>query len=218
MGSTPKKVFFGNSGAEAIEGALKLARHYTKRQTIISFYRSFHGRTYGAMSVCASKAIHRRHFSPMMASVQHGHYPYPLRPFFGHRNPEDEAAACLRIYQRPPVQNAGANPTKWPVSLSSPFRARPSVVPPANWLPGLRQLCDEHGVILIADEVQAGVGVPAKCGPASTTASSRTLLPAPRRQRHAAQCHCAKAEIMNWEPGTHATTFGGNPVLLCRSH
>ncbi|MCA9799970.1 MAG: aminotransferase class III-fold pyridoxal phosphate-dependent enzyme, partial [Cyanobacteria bacterium HKST-UBA04] len=213
-GSTPKKVFFGNSGAEAIEGALKLARHYTKRQTIISFYRSFHGRTYGAMSVCASKAIHRRHFSPMMASVQHGHYPYPLRPFFGHRNPEDEAAACLEFINDHLFKML-VKPDEVAGIIVEPIQGEGGyVVPPANWLPGLRQLCDEHGIMLIADEVQAGVGRTGEMWACQHDGIEPDIIASAKGLASGMPLSAiiAKAEIMNWEPGTHATTFGGNPV------
>lgn len=213
-GDTPKKVFFGNSGAEAIEGALKLARFYTGRPYILSFYRSFHGRTYGAMSVTASKAVQRTHFSPLMGNVIHAHYPYAYRPFFGGTTPEDEAEACLDFI-RNYLFKMVADPSEVAAILVEPLQGEGGyVVPPKNWLPGLRELCDKHGILMIADEVQSGVGRTGKMWACNYDEVEPDIMTSAKGLASGLPLGAiiAKSHVMTWKPGAHATTFGGNPV------
>jgi 4-aminobutyrate aminotransferase len=200
-GDKPKKVFFGNSGAEAVEAALKLARHHTGRTEAIAFHGAFHGRTYGALSLGASKALHRRRFRPLVPGVHH--VPFGATPdeienglFKRIVSPEEVAAVFVE-----PIQGEGG------------YR-----VPPADFLPGLRALCDRHGIVLVADEIQSGMGrtgrmfavehfgvVPDVICVAKGIASGMPV-----------GAIIADAELMDWPAGAHASTFGGNPVS-CRA-
>ncbi|HVX11859.1 MAG TPA: acetyl ornithine aminotransferase family protein [Pirellulales bacterium] len=199
-GSEPKKVFFANSGAETIEAALKLARHHTGRQRVISCYGAFHGRTYGAMSLGGSKALHQQGFGPLLSGVYRIHFDCPaeeLEELFSTVCPPNEVAAIFVE----PIQGEGG------------YR-----VPSAGFLPMLRQVCDRHGILLVADEVQSGMGrtgkmfaidhfdvVPDMVCLAKGIASGLPL-----------GALITRANIMDWPPGSHASTFGGNPVS-CRA-
>jgi 4-aminobutyrate aminotransferase len=199
-GDEPKRVFFCNSGAEAIEAALKLARYETGRENILSFLGAFHGRTYGAMSLGGSKAIHRHGFGPMVGGMHHIHYDCEraeLEEQFATVCPADEVAAIFVE----PIQGEGG------------YR-----VPSPRFLPMLREVCDKHGILLVVDEVQSGIGrtgkmfavehfgvVPDIVCIAKGIASGMPL-----------GAIVTKAELMNWPPGSHASTFGGNPIS-CRA-
>jgi 4-aminobutyrate aminotransferase len=199
-GAFPKRVFFTNSGAESIEAALKLARHHTGRQRIISFYGAFHGRTFGAMSVSGSKVIHQRGFGPLLPGVHRVHFDCgrdELEELFRTVCPPDEVAAILAE----PIQGEGGYRT-----------------PSPGFLPMLREVCDERGILLALDEVQSGMGrtgrmfacehfgvVPDLLCLAKGIASGMPL-----------GALVARAEVMDWPPGSHASTFGGNPVS-CRA-
>lgn len=213
-GKTPKKVFLANSGAEANEGAIKLARHYTGRPTIISFYRAFHGRTYGAMSLSASKSIQRSHFSPLLGNIVHAHYPYAYRPFFGNADPIAEAQACLDFIQDY-IFKMVAQPNDVAAIIVEPIQGEGGyIVPPANWLPGLRKICDEHGIMLIIDEVQAGNGRTGKLWACEHDGVEPDIMTTAKGLASGLPLGAiiAKADVMKWPPGAHATTFGGNPV------
>lgn len=218
-GNTPKKIFFCNSGTEAIEGALKLARYYTGRPTIVSFYRSFHGRTFGSMSVTASKAVQKSHFAPLVPHVHHAHYPYSYRPFFGNSDPEAEAEACLDFIKNY-IFKLVAQPTDVAAILAEAIQGEGGyVVPPKNWLPGLRKLCDEHGILLIVDEVQSGVGRTGKMWACEYDDVEPDIMTSAKGLASGLPLGAiiAKNTVMNWKPGTHATTFGGNPVACAAS-
>jgi len=199
-GSEPKKVFFANSGAETIEAALKLAHHHTGRQRVISCYGAFHGRTYGAMSLGGSKALHQHGFGPLLSGVHRIHFDCPAEEFdelFSTVCPPDEVAAIFIE----PIQGEGG------------YR-----VPSPGFLPIVREVCDRHNILLVADEVQSGMGrtgkmfaiehfgvVPDMLCLAKGIASGLPL-----------GALITRANIMDWPPGSHASTFGGNPVS-CRA-
>jgi 4-aminobutyrate aminotransferase len=214
-GPPDKKVFFGNSGTEANEAALKLARYHTGRKGYISFYRSFHGRTFGAMSVSASKSVQRKHFMPLVPGVFHAHYPYFYRDIFKSETPEACAEACLN-YIEDYIFKLLTPPDEIAAFIVEPIQGEGGyVTPPPSFLLGLQALARKHGILIIADEVQAGMGrtghlwasqlypgfEPDILTSAKGLASGLPL----------GAC-VARSEVMNWEPGSHATTFGGNPV------
>ncbi len=209
------RVFFGNSGAEANEGAIKLARYSTGREKIIAFYRSFHGRTMGALSLGASKVVQRRKFSPMLPGVFHAHYPYPYRDLFGTDTPEACADRCLD-YIKNVLFKYTVPPEEVAAFILEPIQGEGGyIVPPARFLHGLRELADQHGILIIMDEVQAGIGrtgklwayehfdgfVPDMVTSAKGLASGLPL-----------GAVIARKHLMQWQPGAHASTFGGNPV------
>ncbi len=218
FGGVARRVFFSNSGTESNECAIKLARWYTKRQYILSFRGSFHGRTYGSMSIGCSKAIHRNHFAPLPAGVIHGNYPYPYRADPHLKSDEAVAEDCLSyieniVFKKEILPEEVAGIIVEPVQGEGGY-----VVPPQNWLKGLRRICDKHGILLIYDEVQSGMGRTGKffahehwgvIGDIITTAKGiASGLPL--------GAVIAKKEIMSWPPGSHASTFGGNPIA-CRA-
>jgi len=212
------KVFFANSGAEAVEGSIKVARGFFRgeRPYIIAFIGSFHGRTLGALSLTASKTIHRRWFSPLLPSVIHVPYPYPYRCPFKAEEPEECGEAVIG-YMEEWVFKRMVDPTEVSAVILEPILGEGGyVVPPDNFLPRLRKLTEEHGILLIADEVQTGMGrtgrwfavehwgvVPDIMALAKAVAGGLPL-----------GVIVGKSEVMSLPRGSHATTFGGNPVAL----
>ena len=218
---SPTKTHFANSGTEAVETALKLAMHATGREKFIAFFNSFHGRTLGSLSLTSSKVAQRRGFKRQLLDVVHVPYPNAFRdPFTG--GPTDAArvsSACLawieeRLFKTttPPEEVAGI--------VVEVVQGEGGYVPaPKEFLQGLRRICDEHGIMLIVDEVQSGFGRTGKMfacehydlkpdiiclakGIASGLPMGATV---------------ARASLMDWKPGAHASTFGGNPVALAAS-
>jgi 4-aminobutyrate aminotransferase len=213
-GPMPKRVFFTNSGAEALEAALKLARYHTGRSRAIAFFGAFHGRTYGAMSLSGSKLVHRRGFTPLVPDIHH--VPYPR----GCHGCDDPALGCECVRQiEETVLKRTAPPDEVAAIFVEPIQGEGGYhVPPAGFLPALRDLCDRHGILLVVDEVQSGMGrtgrmyavehwnvVPDIICLAKGIASGMPL-----------GAIIAKEEVMDWPSGSHASTFGGNPVS-CRA-
>ncbi|MDZ8069183.1 MAG: acetyl ornithine aminotransferase family protein [Nostoc sp. DedQUE08] len=195
----PAKVFFTNSGAESNEGAIKLARYYTKRSLIVAFLGAFHGRTYGAMSLTGSKAVQRANFGPLVPGVTHIAYgthaslDYLEQQLFTTILPPQEVAAIVVE----PIQGEGGY-----------------IVPEDGFLQRIREICDRYSILMVVDEVQAGMGrtgrlfaiehwnvMPDIITTAKGIASGMPL-----------GAILARPELMTWPPGSHATTFGGNPV------
>jgi len=205
--------FFSNSGAEAVEGALKLARLYTGRQGIIAFTNAFHGRTFGAASLTTSNMRYRRNYQPFLPSVYHSPYPYCYRCYFGQR-PETCSMECYEYLER--LLKHIIPPEEVACMIIEPVLGEGGyVVPPPEFLRNLRGLCERWGILLILDEVQSGMGrtgrwfasehsgiVPDIMTVAKGIASGMPL-----------SAVVSKREIMSeWPPGAHGTTFGGNPV------
>jgi 4-aminobutyrate aminotransferase len=203
-GSAAKKVFFCNSGAEAVEAGLKLSRHHTHRNRVIAFFGAFHGRTYGAMSLSGSKLVHRRAFSPLVPDIHHVEYPragvdtmQDLENLFHRTAPPDEVAAIFIE----PVQGEGGY----------------HVAPP-QFLRDLRALCDQHGILLVVDEVQSGMGRTGKMFAIEHAGVEPDIICLAKGVASGLPLGAiiAKSDIMDWPPGSHASTFGGNPVA-CRA-
>ncbi len=209
--SGPTKVFFGNSGAEAVEAALKLARWYTKRPRFIAFYRAFHGRTFGALSLTASKSIQRQGFAPLVPGVSHAFYPNPYRnPFPG----EDPGLAALDYIENHLFKTT-TPPEEVAAIIVEPIQGEGGyIVPPDNFLPGLRELADKYGILLIFDEVQTGFGRTGKMFAAEHWGVEPDIICMAKGIASGMPLGAivAKSEIMSWPPGAHASTFGGNPV------
>lgn len=192
------RCFFGNSGTEAIEAAMKLARYATGRWQFIAFHRSFHGRTMGALSLTSSKPVQRKRFGPLVPGVTH-------IPFGDTRYLEDV------------VFKTTVNPDEVAAIIVEPIQGEGGyVVPPPDFLPALERIARKNGILIVADEVQSGMGRTGKMfafehfdfhpdivAIAKGIASGMPL-----------GVMMARADIMTWEPGAHASTFGGNPVCL----
>lgn len=213
-GATPKRVFFTNSGAEALEAGLKLARWHTGRSRAIAFMGAFHGRTYGAMSLSGSKLVHRRGFSPLVPDIHH--VPYP-RGCTVCANP-DVACECVRQIEETVLKRI-APPEEVAAIFVEPIQGEGGYhVPPAGFLPALRALCDRHNILMVADEVQSGMGRTGKLFAVEHWNVEPDILCLAKGIASGMPLGAiiARGEVMDWPPGSHASTFGGNPVS-CRA-
>jgi 4-aminobutyrate aminotransferase len=213
-GKSPKKVYFGNSGTEAVEAAMKLARYHTRRHRFIAFYGCFHGRTLGSLSLTSSKAVQRNGFGPLLSGVSHVPYPNPYR--CPSRNRANECAcACECSAAIEKMFKTAVPPEDVAAIVVEPIQGEGGyVVPPANFLDELRQLADRHGILLIFDEVQCGMGRTGKMWACEHTGVVPDILVTAKGIASGMPLGVmvAKADIMNWPPGAHASTFGGNPI------
>jgi 4-aminobutyrate aminotransferase len=212
-GKFPKKVAFGNSGAEAMEAALKIARHYTKRHRFIAFLGSFHGRTMGALSLTASKAAQRRGFGPLIPGVVHVPYPNPYRCPVGHNPNECDCSSTDFIEKQ--LFKTILPPDEVAAIIVEPIQGEGGyVIPPDGFLTQLRRICDEHGILLIFDEVQSGMGRTGKLWACDHEGVAPDILVSAKGIASGMPLGVtvARSEMMNWGPGAHASTFGGNPV------
>jgi 4-aminobutyrate aminotransferase len=203
------RVYFSNSGAETIEAALKLARYHTRRKYFVSFYGGFHGRTYGAVSLTAAKVIQRRHFGPFLPVI-HSPYPNPYRPFGGGGQACDVNVLDNLEHE---IFRTEAAPEEVAAIVVEPIQGEGGyVVPPLSFLARLRELCDEHGILLVADEVQSGcfrTGRFLACEHFGVTPDIVCLSKAIGGGLPLGVT-VASDGIMSWPPGSHASTFGGN--------
>src|SRR6476646_4386715 len=207
----PVRTFFGNSGTEATEAAIKLARYHTKRQGILAFLGSFHGRSMGSLSLTASKVIQRRGFGPLLPGVYHARYPDPYR-FNGRA---DECAADCLSYIREQLCVQRIAPDEVAAIVVEPIQGEEGyIVPPAAFLQGLRELATEHGIVLVVDEVQSGMGRTGKMFASKHFGLRADVVNIAKGIASGLPLGvtCARADVMSWPPGAHASTFGGNPV------
>src|SRR5881396_2242943 len=215
---SPTRTHFANSGTEAVETALKLAMHATGREKFISFFGSFHGRTLGSLSLTSSKVAQRLGFKRQALDVVH--IPYPNE----YRNPfrDDECAnggagqgALNWIENR--LFKTTTPPEEVAAIVVEPVQGEGGYVPsPKNFLKGLRRICDEHGILLIADEVQSGMGRTGKmfaCEYYDVQPDIVCIAKGIGSGLPIGVC-VARADLMDWKPGAHASTFGGNPVCI----
>jgi 4-aminobutyrate aminotransferase len=211
----PHRVYYGNSGAEAIECALKLARYHTKRQNIIAFFGAFHGRTMGALSLTASKPQQRRRFSPLMPGVTHIKYPDVYRNG-DTQNPDEFAFGCARFIEEKLFKTTLA-PEEVAAIFVEPVQGEGGyVVAPTVFMQELRKICDRHGILLVADEVQSGIGRTGKWWAIEHTGVHPDIVCSAKGIASGMPLGVVitRAEIMDWVPGSHASTFGGNPVAI----
>jgi 4-aminobutyrate aminotransferase len=206
----PHRVYYGNSGAEAIEAALKLARYHTGRQYIIAFYGAFHGRTMGALSLTASKPQQRRRFGPLLPGVTH--VPFPDV----YRRGEQDSLACARFIEDKLFKTT-LPPEEVAAIFVEPIQGEGGYLPaPRVFMHELRRIADRHGILLVADEVQSGVGRSGKWWAIEHTGVSPDMVCIAKGIASGMPLGITltRAEIMDWVPGSHASTFGGNPVSI----
>jgi 4-aminobutyrate aminotransferase len=211
----PHKFYYGNSGTEAIECALKLARYHTKRQNVIAFYGAFHGRTMGALSLTASKPQQKRRFAPLVPGVTHVRFPDVYRDA-GSENPETFALSCARFIEDKLFRTM-LPPEEVAALFVEPVQGEGGyVVAPNVFLQELRRICDRHGILLVADEIQSGVGRTGKWWAIEHAGVQPDILCVAKGIASGMPLGITitKAEIMDWVPGSHASTFGGNPVCV----
>jgi len=205
--------FFGNSGAEAVEGAIKLARYVTGRPGIIAFEGGFHGRTYGAASVTSVKSKYRNHYEPFVPGIYFAPYPYPYRCPLG-ATAEDALDWTLQGIQR--LFQHQISPGQVAAFLVEPVQGEGGyIVPPATFLPALRQLCDEHGILLIVDEVQTGFGRTGAMFATQLVGVTPDIMAIAKgiASGFPLSATVASRKLMSeWLAGAHGTTFGGNPI------
>jgi 4-aminobutyrate aminotransferase len=217
-GSESKKVFFTNSGTEAIEGAVKLARYTTKRDKMIAFYGCFHGRTMGSLSLTASKSTQRKGFGALLGGVEHIPYPYAYRCALGHM-PETCGAEILETLENQIFKRL-FDPTEVAGIIIEPIQGEGGYVPaPKFFLQELRRICTQHGIMLITDEVQSGMGRTGKWWAFEHAGIEPDIITTAKGIASGMPLGAiiAKSSVMNWKPGSHGTTFGGNPVCLAAS-
>ena len=212
------RLFFSNSGAEAVEGALKVARFVTGRQGIVSFTRAFHGRTFGALSVTTSSTEYRRGYHPLLPSVYQVPYPYCFRcPF--RQEPDTCRLCCIQdleetLKHKIPAEEVAA-------IIIEPFLGEGGYFPaPPAFLAALREICDRHGILLIFDEVQSGMGRTGRWFASEIAAVVPDILTVAKgiASGFPLSAVVARKEIMEqWPCGAHGTTFGGNPVSCAAS-
>jgi 4-aminobutyrate aminotransferase len=213
----PHKIYYGNSGAEAIECALKLSRYHTKRPNIIAFFGAFHGRTMGALSLTASKPQQRRRFSPLMPGVTHVPYPDLYR---GRKDaaqdPDAFALGCARFIEEKLFKTT-LPPEEVAAIFVEPVQGEGGyVVAPTIFMQELRRICDRHGILLVLDEVQSGAGRTGKWWAVEHTGVEPDMVCMAKGIASGMPLGIVmtRSEIMDWVPGSHASTFGGNPVCI----
>jgi 4-aminobutyrate aminotransferase len=212
-GSAPRRVSFGNSGAEAVEGALKLARYATGRDKVIAFLGSFHGRTMGALSLTARKAVQRAGFGPMVPGVVHTPYPYCYRCPFG-QTPESCAVECVKHIENTLLKTISPAEETAAIVMEPVQGEGGYIVPPQKVFDELRRVCQENGILLVFDEVQSGMGRTGKMWAANHFGMEPDIFTVAKGIASGMPLGAtvARADLMTWPPGAHASTFGGNPV------
>ena len=214
-GSEPKKVYFGNSGTEAIEAAIKLARYHTGREKIIAFYGAFHGRTMGSLSLTASKAVQRKGFGSLLSGVFHVPYANPYRCPYGHE-PQDCCTDCAKFIERVLFTKI-VDPQEVAAIIVEPIQGEGGYVPgPPEFLRDLQRICRQHGILLITDEVQSGMGRTGKWWAGDHSGLEPDILCMAKGIASGLPLSAiiAPSSVMDWKPGAHASTFGANPVSV----
>lgn len=208
--SAPTRSFLCNSGTEGVEAAIKLARHHTRRQYVVGFLGSFHGRSYGSVSLTASSAKYHAGFGPMLPGVVHAPYAERTTSWVGLTD-DDARTSYLEdvVFKRlvPPDEVAA-------VVVEPVLGEGGYVVPPAAWLRRLRGLCDDHGTVLVADEVQSGMGRTGRTWAIEHFGVEPDVVVSGKGIASGMPLGAviARAELMTWGAGSHGSTFGGNPV------
>jgi 4-aminobutyrate aminotransferase len=212
-GTGTKKVFFTNSGTETVEAAFKLARFATRRQHVIAFDGAFHGRTMGALSLTASRSSHRAQFSPLVPGVHHAPYAFCHRcPY--HLNYGSCEIGCVSYLEKV-LFRYQVTPQEVAAIFVEPIQGEGGyIVPPPEYLGMLQDLCRRHGILLVADEIQSGFGRTGKMFACEHWGIEPDILCAGKGIASGMPLGAmiARSEISTWTPGTHGSTFGGNPV------
>jgi 4-aminobutyrate aminotransferase len=213
----PHKFYYGNSGAEAVECALKLARYHTRRQQVIAFYGAFHGRTMGALSLTASKPQQRRRFAPLVPGVTHIPFPNAYRAGVkGTAQEREHNVAAARFIEEKLFKTTLAAEEVAAIFVE-PVQGEGGYLPaPPEFMQELRRICDQNGIMLVCDEVQSGVGRSGKWWAVEHTGVHPDMITVAKGIASGMPLSVCitRADIMDWVPGSHASTFGGNPVCI----
>jgi 4-aminobutyrate aminotransferase len=217
-GKEQKRVYFGNSGAEAIEAAIKLAKYHTKRDMLVAFHGAFHGRTIGALSLTASRSVQRKGFGTLLAGVFHTPFPDTYRGTYGVR-PECASQDCLS-YLENELFRRRVDPEEVAAIFIEPVQGEGGYLPaPPEFLQGLQRICRKYGILLVIDEVQSGMGRTGKWWACEYAGIEPDILCTAKgiASGMPLSAMIARRSVMNWTPGAHASTFGGNPVCIAAS-
>jgi 4-aminobutyrate aminotransferase len=212
-GGVDRRVSFGNSGAEAMEGAIKLARYATGRDKIIAFYGGFHGRTMGALSLTARKAVQRAGFGPLIPGVAHAPYPNCYRCPFG-KQPDSCAVECVKFIENTMLRTVSPASETAAIAVEPVLGEGGYIVPPKKFFEELARVAERHDILLIFDEVQSGAGRTGKMWAAEHFDAVPDIMAVAKGIASGMPLGAtvARSELMSWPPGAHASTFGGNPV------
>ena len=206
--------FMTNSGTESVESAIKLARYYTGRSQFIGFSGGFHGRTMGSLAFTASKSQYRRGFFPSMTGVTHVPYPDPYRPVLLSRYNEDSGTAVIRFLEEE-VFSKIVPADEVAAILVEPIQGEGGyIIPPPSFFPRLRELCSRYGILLIADEIQAGVGRTGKWWSIEQFGVEPDIITVAKGIASGVPLGAmvARKSIVTWPKGAHGNTYGGNPL------
>jgi 4-aminobutyrate aminotransferase len=217
-GGVPRRVYFGNSGAEAIEAALKLARYHSGRGQFVAFRGAFHGRTMGALSLTGSKSIQKKGFFPILQGAHHVPYAYCYRCEYG-KTPDTCGVECVKSIETElfrttlPAEEVAAIFVE-PVQGEGGY-----VVPPRKFFDELRALAHKYGILMVFDEVQSGMGRTGRMFAAEHFGAVPDIITLAKGIASGLPLSAmvARSELMTWKPGAHASTFGGNPVAVAAS-
>lgn len=217
-GGGPRRVYFGNSGTEAVEAALKLARYHTGRDKFFAFFGSFHGRTMGALSLTASKAVQKRRFGALLAGISHLPYAYCYRCAYG-KQVETCNVECMRAIEDTLIKHIAPADEVAAIVMEPVQGEGGYVVPPQKVFDVLQEIAHRHNILLIFDEVQSGMGRTGKMWASEHFGATPDILTIAKgiASGMPLSAMVARAEVMDWKPGAHASTFGGNPVSVAAS-
>jgi 4-aminobutyrate aminotransferase len=212
-GGGERRVSFGNSGTEAVEAALKLARYSTGREKFIAFLGAFHGRTLGSLALTASKPVQRRGFSPLMPGVHHIPYAYCYRCAYG-KTPDSCGVECAKVIEEQLVKTILPSDEVAAIVVEPVQGEGGYVVPPQKFFDELARIAKRFGMLLVFDEVQSGMGRTGKMWAAEHFNAAPDILAVAKGIASGLPLGAtiARADVMTWPPGAHASTFGGNPV------
>jgi 4-aminobutyrate aminotransferase len=216
VGKGKKRVFFGNSGAEAVEAAFKLARWYTKRELNIAFFGAFHGRTMGALSLTASKVIQKKHYNPLIPGITHIPYAYCFRCPYNMSYPEC-GIECVRWVEETLFRTV-MPPEEVAAIFVEPIQGEGGyIVPPPEFHIELKKIAKKYGILYVVDEVQSGMGRTGKMLAIEHFGIDPDIIALAKGIASGMPLGAmiAKSDIMTWEAGSHASTFGGNPISCC---
>ncbi len=208
-----RKVYFGNSGAEAVEAAFKLARWHTRRELNLAFFGAFHGRTMGALSLTASKSIQKKHYNPFVPGITHIPYAYCYRCSFHMQYPDCETACVDWVEDT--LFRTTVTPEEVAAIFVEPIQGEGGyIVPPPEFHKKLYKIAQKYGILYVADEVQSGMGRTGKMFAMEHFGIRPDIMALAKGIASGLPLGAmvARADIMNWEAGSHASTFGGNPV------
>jgi 4-aminobutyrate aminotransferase len=217
----PCKVFLTNSGTEAVDGAIKLARHHTRRSKIIAFRGAFHGRTLAAITLNSSKTTQRSHFGPLLPEVYHVPYSNPYRCAYNHKPDWCQKSCECATKLETDWFTSHFTPDEVAAIFVEPIQGEGGYIMPApNFLKDLRRICDQHKIMLVFDEVQSGIGRTGDLFAANTLGVTPDILLSAKGIASGMPIGAiiAKTSVMTWGRGTHGSTYGGNPVCCAAAN